>query len=72
MKNKITTLKLKRGSLKTQILDVEQIYKRFRSAYADAVETLKQDCTAFSKGNNEGQNLYYMILNTVKERYPYC
>lgn len=72
IKDKIIRLQHKKESLKNQIVKVEHIYKQFRTAYSNAEHELKEECNALSNGYNEGASLYYMILNTVKERYPYC
>ena len=72
IKNKIIRLQHEKESLKKQIVNVEHIYKQFKTEYGNAEHKLKEECNALSNGYDEGISLYYMILNTVKEYYPYC
>lgn len=58
-------------SLKRQIAISQDVFMAFKTAYGDAVKALENAC-----GNDEaygtGNDLYYAVLDTVKERYPYC
>ena len=58
-------------SLEHQIAISQEVFTAFKTAYGDAVKALENAC-----GNDEtygtGNDLYYAVLDTVKERYPYC
>lgn len=61
-------------SLKAQLNIADDCYNNFKKCYAKAVEELANDCEAagsvgFSNGKND---IYYMILDTIKDRFPYC
>lgn len=67
--NRIKFLKENIESLKKQLEIADKAYIAFRKAYEDAMNVLdnvtetKKDEYSFLKSN---------ILETVKERYPYC
>jgi|LSQX01.2.fsa_nt_gb hypothetical protein len=53
-------------SLTSQIEIAPSAFATFRQDYGDAVARLEETC----KANNS--TLFYAVLNTVKDRYPYC
>lgn len=72
--NKITYLKDRIKSLNKQIEIVDECYKCFLEKYDLIVKELSNNCSVvidpgFSNNKND---IYYMILDTVKDRYPYC
>ena len=71
---RINYLKDRITSLKAQLDIVDECYTNFKNCYAKAVEELENNCVSagtvgFSGNRND---LFYMILDTVKERFPYC
>lgn len=61
-------------SLKAQLNIVSECYYKFKTAYGAALQQLENDCISggnigFSGSRND---IYYMILDTVKERFPHC
>ena len=72
--NRINYLKDRIITLKAQLNIVDDCYNNFKKCYAKAIEELTNDCKAagsvgFSNGKND---IYYMILDTIKDRFPYC
>ena len=53
--------------LKKQIETADTVFKDFRVKYADAIGSLKAATAEYKH-----TDLYNMVLNTVKKRYPYC
>lgn len=53
-------------SLQKQINQAEETYREFLSAYKNAIDKLKDLCGC------DDNSLYYAVLDTVKERFPYC
>jgi hypothetical protein len=72
--NRINYLKDRITTLKAQFDIVEDCYRAFRECYSKAIEELVCNCeSAGSVGYSDGKNdIYYMILDTIKERFPYC
>ena len=72
--NRINYLKDRIITLKAQLNIVDDCYNNFRKCYAKAVEELANDCkSAGSVGFSDDKNdIYYMILDTIKDRFPYC
>ena len=60
-------------SLEKQIAVAEKAFTEFKTAYGKALDDLEKTTNtndpAYSKGKT---GLYYAVLDTVKERYPYC
>ena len=74
IKNRIEYLKNRIDCLNKQMEIVDDCYNDFRRRYSEAIKTLKNNCsvagsTGFSGGTND---IYYMILDTIKDRFPYC
>lgn len=67
IKNRINYFEIHLISLKEQREKASEIYKNFVSAYKAALSQLEKDAN-----KNEDSTLYYMVLDTVKERFPYC
>ena len=61
----ISQLESKLASLNEQKETAHAAFTAFRAAYADAIEKLKETV-------GEGTTLYYNVLDTVKQAYPYC
>lgn len=61
-------------SLKAQLNIVDGVYYNFRACYEKALQELETDCkSAGSVGFSDDKNdIYYMILDTIKDRFPYC
>ena len=53
--------------LKEQIENIDMVYNEFKTAYGDAIKTLKNNTS-----NYKHNDLYNLVFHTVKERYPYC
>ena len=53
-------------SLTEQIELAPGAFAAFRQGYGDAIAKLEEACKA------KDSTLYYAVLNTVKDRYPYC
>lgn len=53
-------------SLTEQIELAPGAFATFRQDYGDAIAKLEEVCKA------KDSTLYYAVLNTVKDRYPYC
>jgi glutamyl-tRNA reductase len=64
---KIDNLKKEIVELENQLAIASEAFFTFRNAYKKAIEELEQ-----SSRKSENSTLYYMILDTVKSRYPYC
>lgn len=64
---KIANLKAEIIELEAQFAISDEVFTNFRNAYSAAVKELEQ-----SSRKSEDCTLYYMILDTVKSRYPYC
>lgn len=64
---KIDMLKREIKQLEEQQEKAHSVFTAFREAYAAAITQLEQDA-----GKAENSTLYYMVLDTVKDRYPYC
>lgn len=71
---RIEQLKKSIAASNMQLAQIDKIYSAFVSAYGAAVEGLKIACKNCSDpGYSDGKNFtYYAILETVKNRYPYC
>ena len=65
--DKIARLQAEIEQLKEQLEISADVFRDFRKAYGEALEKLELD----SK-KSVNPTLYYMILDTVKNRYPYC
>ena len=66
LKNHITDLKL-------QLENAEKIYTDFRNDFCEIMEKLDNACRFTDDTNkNNHCSLYYMVKNTVIDRYPYC
>lgn len=61
-------------SLKAQLNIVDKVYHNFRACYEKALQELERDCeSARNVGfSNNRNDIYYMILDTIKDRFPYC
>lgn len=61
-------------TLKAQQNIVDYCYNEFYKMYDKALKELENNCaSAGSVGYSNNKNdIYYMILDTIKERYPYC
>lgn len=72
--NRIEHLKKRIASLEKQFDIVDKCYNDFKEAFGSALADLEKNCMeAGSTGFTENRNdIYYMILDTVKERFPYC
>lgn len=64
---KIAQIKKEIAQLETQQEIAADVFRAFKNAYGAALADLEK-----SAGKAENSALYYMILDTVKERYPYC
>ena len=64
---KIDRLQTEIQQLKEQLEISSIVFHDFRKAYGEALEKLEKDSKKESNST-----LYYMILETVKNRYPYC
>lgn len=64
---KIATLKAEIIELETQLALAPEVFTTFRNAYSKALHELEQ-----TSRKSENSTLYYMVLDTVKNRYPYC
>lgn len=71
---RIEQLKKSVASLNMQLTQADAIYTRFAAAYGAAVEGLQEACkNCADPGYSDGKNFaYYAILETIKNRYPYC
>ena len=65
--NRIEQLKKNISSLKNQLNKADEVYNNFKKAYSLALKTLAKETN-----NEEELTLYYNVLDTVKNRYPYC
>ena len=65
--NRVNQLKKNISSLKNQLAKADIVYNDFKKAYSLALETLAKETN-----NKEEMTLYYSVLDTVKECYPYC
>lgn len=65
--NRIEYFEKRVANLTEQLTLADQAYKNFVAAYRAAVEQLDKDA---KKANDS--TLHYMIMETVKARYPYC
>ena len=72
--NRIEYLKKRIESLKAQRDIVESCFNDYRAKYAKALEELETACMAAGNAGYSGNrnDIYYMILDTVKEKFPYC
>ena len=72
--NRINYLKDRILSLTSQLDNVDYCYNEFKKSYSKALKELENNCIiAGNVGFSEKRNdMYYMILDTVKESYPYC
>lgn len=72
--NRINYLKDRIMALKAQFNIVDDCYNNFKKCYAKTIEELANDCKpAGSVGFSDGKNdIFYMILDTIKDRFPYC
>lgn len=64
---KIAQLKKEIVQLKAQLKKADDAYNNFRKAYDTAVKQLELDAN-----KAENSTLYYMVIDTIKARYPYC
>lgn len=72
--NRINYLLDRIESLNNQLEIVDTCYNEFKTMYGKALEALETNCmnggnVGFSGNRND---IYYMILETVKNKYPYC
>lgn len=65
--DKIASLKAEIIELEEQLAISSDVFVTFRNAYAKAVADLEA-----SSRKSENSTLYYMVLETVKNRHPYC
>lgn len=66
IKNRINYLEQRIAELKESLGKADNAFNAFKSAYASALQELKENCGA------DDNTLFYAIRDTVKERYPYC
>lgn len=74
IKVRIEYLKQRIASLEKQLEIADHCYNAFKEAFGTALADLEKNCmeagdSGFSGNRND---IYYMILDTVKERFPYC
>lgn len=67
VKNQKSYLKAKKEQLEKQLDSATTAYHEFRIAYTKAIKALEQHAN-----KEENSTLFYMICDTIKERYPYC
>lgn len=65
--NKIQALKKEIAHLNDALLNASTAYFTFREAYRAAVLELEKNAK-----KEQNSTLYYMVLDTVKERFPNC
>jgi hypothetical protein len=65
--DKIARLQAEIIELETQLEISAEVFTTFRNAYSAAIHELEQ-----TSRKSENSTLYYMVLDTVKERFPYC
>ena len=53
--------------LRKSLEKVDTVYHNFKIAYERAMKTLENDTKEF-----ESKTMFYAVLETIKERYPYC
>jgi len=64
---KIENLRAELAALENALTLSDTAFTTFRNAYGAALAQLEKDTA-----KEQNSTLYYMILETVKERYPYC
>ncbi len=67
VENTIAKLKAEINELEKQLDIATEVFTNFRNAYGKALAELEKESR-----KSEDSTLYYMVLNTVKERFPYC
>lgn len=65
--DKIANLKKEIIELEAQLALAPEVFTTFRNAYSNAIKELEQ-----TSRKSENSTLYYMVLDTVKDRFPYC
>lgn len=65
--NRIDYLERKIALLLDQLQTIDDSYNNFKTAYGKAIEQLAKDTNA-----SKDMSVYYAILETIKNRYPYC
>lgn len=64
---KIERVKKTIAVLENDLLLLDNAFNNYKKAYGDALKQLEIDTN-----KNSNSSLYYMIKDTIKERYPYC
>lgn len=64
---KIARLEKRVKELSEQLENADQIFHAYLDAYGTAQKTLSDSVSQWSN-----KDLYYLVRDTVKERYPYC
>jgi hypothetical protein len=64
---KIEALRAEIIELETQLEIASEVFTNFRNAYAKAMNELEE-----TSRKSKNRTLYYMVLDTIKSRYPYC
>lgn len=61
-------------TLEKELFILDEAYTNFKNGYSKLLETLRKDvATAGNVGFSEGTNdIYYMIKDTILDRFPYC
>ena len=67
IRNRIAYLSKRIANLEEQLENADSVFHNFRNAYAAAIDSLVAE-----SGKEQDSTLYYMVLNTVRERFPYC
>lgn len=65
--DRIARLKKELTALEKQIQVADTVYNNFKTAYGEMLKQLEVDSM-----KSDDPTLYYAILDTVKNRYPYC
>lgn len=67
VKKRKNDLETEKAQLEEQLKRADEAYYAFRIAYEKAIKDLEE-----KTNKEENSALFYMICNTIKERYPYC
>lgn len=67
--NRIAQLEKDIDRLNNEIENAENVFNTFRSAFGNALEQLAKDT---EKTGENYSDLFYLVKDTVIERYPYC
>ena len=67
IQDRIAQLKADIIELEAQFAIATEVYTTFRNAYSKAIAELEE-----TSRKSEDPTLYYMVLDTIKSRYPYC